>query len=278
MVRMNLSSYLSRIQFQGRATPSAETLFALHRAHLNAIAYENLDIHFGIPLTLDLEQIYDKIVRRKRGGWCFEMNGLFAWALAAIGFDVSLLAATVGRNAAASSLEGDHLVLVVQAERKFLADVGFGAGFLDPLPLEEDSFQQGPLNVNLYRKGRRWVFANDPLCGPGFDFLLEPTQLGSFAHRSAWLQTAPESGFVSKIVCHRVFSDRIISLRGAVLKTIDSGGLHHVVLESEHDFARVIKNDFALAVPEAIDLWPDIWCKHQAWLEENPTALVKETD
>lgn len=75
---MDVDAYLVRIGYEGRLEPTPETLYALHRAHLLAIPYENLDIHLGRPLTLSLPDIFDKLVTQKRGGWCFEMNGLFA--------------------------------------------------------------------------------------------------------------------------------------------------------------------------------------------------------
>lgn len=105
---------------------------ALHRSHLYAIPYENLDIHLGRKLTLDPDHIYHKIVEERRGGWCYEMNGLFSQALRQMGFDVTLLGSSVG-SPAQGGVDGDldHLILLVQVDKQpWLADVGFGKGLL----------------------------------------------------------------------------------------------------------------------------------------------------
>src|SRR5437868_15402114 len=94
-----LDAYLERIGYSGSRRPTLATLIAVHRAHLLAISYENLDIHLGRVLTLDPAQIFDKIVMRRRGGWCYEMNSLLAWALRELGFSVTLMGSTVNRAA-----------------------------------------------------------------------------------------------------------------------------------------------------------------------------------
>ena len=85
---MNLQAYLHRINYRGEQTPTAATLCQLHRAHLLAAPFENLDIHLGRPIVLDQDALFDKIVRRRRGGFCYELNGLFALLLRELGFEV----------------------------------------------------------------------------------------------------------------------------------------------------------------------------------------------
>src|SRR5260370_5373273 len=94
-----LSAYLQRIGYDRPVRTDLETLIGLHRAHLLNITYENLDIHLGRRLSLDPAAIFDKLVTGRRGGWCYEMNGLLAWALREIGFEMTLLAGTLGRPA-----------------------------------------------------------------------------------------------------------------------------------------------------------------------------------
>ena len=133
---MKVNAYLQRIGYKGDLEPSPSTLRQLHRAHLLSIPYENLDIHLGRELSLDLNTIYQKIVLGRRGGWCFEMNALFAWALYELGFEVHLLSAAVNRHRAGDKAEGNHLTLIVLSDEPYLADVGFGDGPLEPLPLK----------------------------------------------------------------------------------------------------------------------------------------------
>src|SRR5690242_3051518 len=112
---MDLQAYLQRINYRGEQKPTAAILRELHRAHLLAVPFENLDIHLGRPILLDQDALFDKIVRRSRGGFCYELNGLFALLLRGLGFDVTLLAAGVARADGGFGPEFDHLTLLVKA-------------------------------------------------------------------------------------------------------------------------------------------------------------------
>src|SRR6476620_10955856 len=89
------AAYLDRIRYAGPTEPTAETLAALHRAHMLAVPFENLDIHLGVRNVLDPDHVFDKVVRRRRGGWCFELNVLFALLLEHLGYRVTRCAAAV---------------------------------------------------------------------------------------------------------------------------------------------------------------------------------------
>jgi N-hydroxyarylamine O-acetyltransferase len=124
---MHIDAYLERIAFVGRVRPDLATLTALQRAHLRAISYENLDVQLGRPVTIERAPIFEKMVVNRRGGWCYEMNGLFGWALAELGFRVTRSAGAVMREVSGDSSIGNHLVLKVELEEGiFLGDVGFG--------------------------------------------------------------------------------------------------------------------------------------------------------
>ena len=131
---MDIEAYLDRIGYGGPRTPSLDTLRGLHRAHLLSVPFENLDVHARRPIILDRERLYDKIVRRRRGGFCYELNGLFAMLLGEMGFRVSLLSAGVARETGGFGPEFDHLALDVNLEGEWLADVGFGESIPGPLP------------------------------------------------------------------------------------------------------------------------------------------------
>lgn len=115
-----LGAYMARVGYDGSLAPTIDTLFALHRAHLTAIPYENLDIHLGRTLTLDRQATFAKLVGEKRGGWCFEMNGTFGWVLEAIGFDVRYVAGAVNRADRGASALDNHLVLIVTIDRPYI--------------------------------------------------------------------------------------------------------------------------------------------------------------
>lgn len=133
----DLQAYLERIAFQGEPAPRLAALEALHAAHARAIPFENLDIHLGRSILLDLASLQAKLVKGRRGGYCFEQNSLFAAALGALGFAVRLREARV-RRGATGPMARSHLALEVALEDgAWLADVGFGAdGILGPVPMD----------------------------------------------------------------------------------------------------------------------------------------------
>lgn len=269
---MDIADYLARIRFGGPIEPTKEVLFALHRAHLARIAYENLDIHLGTALTVQLDDIYEKIVRRGRGGWCFEMNGLFAWALREIGFEVTMYAANVRRETPYECV-GDHLVLKVELEEPYLADVGFGTGFYDPLPLAVGSYRQDFLDVRLELHDDCWQFIDVSQQGRGYDFTAIPRTLESFAKTCDWLQTSPESGFVQTTVCQRVQPGRLDVLRGAVRTFVEASGTSTQIVSGADEFEQLVRDDFGLPLRNVEELWSKVWDKHQEWLRNDPNAL-----
>src|SRR5690349_12134838 len=161
---MDIDTYLRRIHYNGERAPNAATLDMLHRAHLLAVPFENLDIHLGRPIVLDQNALFDKIVARRRGGFCYELNGLFALLLRELGFDVALLAAGVARADAGFGPEFDHLTLLVRTpadetqSAAWLADVGFGDSFRAPLRFAEGAEQeQDGRAYRLDRDGERYT-------------------------------------------------------------------------------------------------------------------------
>src|ERR1017187_10297680 len=132
-VMLNLLAYLERIGYSGSTEPSAETLRALQRAHMLAVPFENLDIHLGRPIVCDEDRFLHKIINERRGGFCYELNGAFAALLRALGFKVTLLSARVAGSDGSASPEFDHLTLRVDLDEPWLADVGFGDSFIEPL-------------------------------------------------------------------------------------------------------------------------------------------------
>jgi N-hydroxyarylamine O-acetyltransferase len=134
---LDTAAYLKRINYSGPVIPAAETLRHLQLAHLLSVPFENLSIHSHQPIVLDDEALFDKIVSRRRGGFCYELNGLFAALLRALGFDTRMLSASVANAKAEWGPEFDHMTLLVTLEQRWLADVGFGDSFIEPLPLDD---------------------------------------------------------------------------------------------------------------------------------------------
>src|SRR4030042_526859 len=139
----NLDSYLERIGYTGGTGVSEETLRGLHIAHTLNIPFENLDVYYGKPVLLDEGSLFNKIVKNRRGGYCFEMNGLFSTVLQKLGFNVINLLAR-GTIDGINFTARTHQVLLVEInDRKWLADVGFGNdGIIAPLLFQEVLDQQ----------------------------------------------------------------------------------------------------------------------------------------
>ncbi|HEY1014976.1 MAG TPA: arylamine N-acetyltransferase [Herpetosiphonaceae bacterium] len=266
-----LEAYLERIGEPGPVAADLATLRRIHRAHLRAITYENLDIHLGREIALDEERFFAKLVGERRGGWCYEMNGLFAAMLRRIGFAVRLLATTVNRDRPGLVAADNHLALLVELERPYLADVGFGNGLQEPIPLEPGAYEQGGFRYELARDGERWFFHNFGR-GEIYDFTLEPRQLADFAHPSRALQTDPASGFVRVATCHRWTEGAILSLRGAVLQTVTPAGATEETIADAARYESLIRETFGLAVDDLDGLWRKVRAAHEAWAAQQAAA------
>jgi N-hydroxyarylamine O-acetyltransferase len=245
---MNLGAYLDRIRFVQPLRTDAATLRALHRAHMLAVPFENLDIHAGRPIDLSLPKLFDKIVRRRRGGFCYELNGLFAWALSEIGFWVQLHSARVS-GAHGPGREFDHLVLQVFAERNWLADVGFGESFLEPLPLEPDVIsQQGSAAYRLMQSDDDWILQRrEPGAEwqPQYVFALIPRRLSDFNGMCTWHQTDPASHFTKNTVCTLPTPTGRITLSGRRL-IITRDDVREEREMSEEEYTRVLRDRFGI--------------------------------
>jgi N-hydroxyarylamine O-acetyltransferase len=263
---MELSAYLERIGYAGPVSADAATLKALHRAHLLAIPYENLDVQLRRPLTTDPAAAYDKIVRRGRGGWCYEMNGLFGAMLEAVGFDVMRMAGAANRELLGDLVIGNHLVLRVQiAGATWIADVGFGDGTIEPFQLKPAAFEVEGFPFRLEALDARWWrFHNHPNGGAkSFDFALEAADPQLLAGRCEWLQYAPESSFVQNLVAQRFRRGAILQLRGRTLRTVRPDEVTNRLIGSADELVGVLREDFSLDVPEVADLWPRVVARHE---------------
>jgi N-hydroxyarylamine O-acetyltransferase len=161
------------------------------------------------------------------------------------------------------------LILLVELDHPYLADVGFGNGLLEPIPLEVGTYQQEFLTYRLAQEGERWVFNSHAYSGARIDFTLRAHRLADFAAYCTHLQTFPESAFVRTTICHRLTPQGIVSLRGAVLRTVTAEGRTEQVVESCDLYQETLRDLFGLCLPEAevSSLWAKVWERHLAWVE-----------
>jgi N-hydroxyarylamine O-acetyltransferase len=246
---MNASAYLRRINYVGPTTPSAETLRGLQLAHLLAVPFENLDIALRRPIVLDETRLFSKIVDRRRGGFCYELNSLFAALLRELGFKVTMLSGRARRQ-----LEFDHLALRVEvpgAPESWLADVGFGEAFLEPLRLQEGMEQrQASGTYRLSRMGERWSCSQ--LTPEGwkelYNFALTPRVLSEFTEMCHYHQTSPESQFTQRRVCSLPLPDGRVTLAGMRLILTRNGNREERLLQSEAEYQAALREQFGIVL------------------------------
>ncbi|MDP3737402.1 MAG: arylamine N-acetyltransferase [Hyphomonadaceae bacterium] len=262
---MDVAAYLDRIGFAGTARPDFDTLTALHRAHLKAIPFENIDVQLKRPLGVGIEEAYDKIVRRRRGGWCFEMNGLMGWALRELGFDVTRLTASVMRESG-DGPAGNHLCLNVWLAEPWLVDVGFGGSLHTPLQLRRMERTDAPFRVALDETANGgWRYTEQAHGDPfSFDFRDQPADEPLMARTCQQLQTDPASPFVRNLVVQQRSSDTHFTLRGRVFEITTPARRDKRLVNSADELVAVLRERFALDVPEAASLWPAIEARHAA--------------
>jgi len=263
---MKLDEYLSRVGLAAPVSRDLAGLTAVHHAHLRAIPYENLDVQLGRPVTIDSPAIYDKIVTRRRGGWCYEMNGLLGWALGEMGFDVTRATGAVVREFKGVAAEGNHLVLRVQLpEGLYLADVGFGDGPFDPIRIAPGGFEAAGFGFNLEEADPGWWRLRNHKFGgaPCFDFNLECADEAVLRERCEFLQTSPLSPFVQNLTAQRFVPGGLAILRGKVLRRVTPDGFTDTVLNTADELLETLARDFSLDVPEVATLWPKIGERHE---------------
>jgi N-hydroxyarylamine O-acetyltransferase len=270
--RCDPRAYLERIAYTHAAAPATQApslplLAALHEAHLLAVPFENLSIHYGQPIILDEAALYDKIVRRRRGGFCYELNGLFAWLLRRLGYTVDLLSAEVAETDGFSA-PFDHLTLRVRDldgsdGADWLADVGFGDSFRRPLRMLPGLAQDGADGYDYrLRELSPWLMLErrdaappastlddlDAGWEPQYRFTLRPHALSDFVERCDYQQTSPQSHFTQRRICSLALPDGRISLSDLRLITTIQGQREERMLGSEQEYRATLAQRFGVVL------------------------------
>ncbi|WP_441247433.1 arylamine N-acetyltransferase family protein [Kitasatospora sp. McL0602] len=218
-----MESYLARIGAQRPDRPDLAGLRRLQQAHLSAVPFESLSIHLGEPVQLDAQSLLAKIVDRRRGGFCYELNGAFALLLTALGYRVELLGARVF-NGPQPGPPFDHLALRVLLDEPWLVDVGFGRFSRQPLRLDSREPQTDPGGV----------FTLTTTDGPDLDVLMDgepqyrldqrPYAIEDFTPTCWWQTTSPDSAFTRSPTCSLPTVTGRITLSGTRLITTAADG------------------------------------------------------
>lgn len=213
----DLDAYLSRIGLAEQPGPDADGLIAIQRAHRLAIPFENLDILLEGGINLDADQVFDKLVRRRRGGYCFEQNGLFLSALLAMGFAARPLLARVWLFAADTPPKTHMLLLVTLNGQEWIADAGFGGSYTPPMPLAEGEAEAPDgARYRLVRDGEfGWMLerrAGDSDWSGQYSFTTARAWPSDIALSNHFTATMPGGRFVDNVVASVVLPTGLASL------------------------------------------------------------------
>ncbi len=254
---MDVGAYLKRIGYRGSRDPGAETLKALHLAHLYSVPFENLSIHAGEPIVLDGAALFAKIVGRRRGGFCYELNGLFALLLRNLGFRVNLLSAGVARPNGGFGPEFDHLTLLVMLDERWLADVGFGDSFHEPLLLDRTEVQaQGDDAFRIVYEEPYFKLMRCDGKGvwqPQYRFTHQAHNLSDFEGMNRYHQTSPRSHFTQKRNCSRALPGGRVTLSDTRLILTRGDRKEERPIPNLETYTRLLNRHFHMAIPADLD-------------------------
>jgi N-hydroxyarylamine O-acetyltransferase len=251
---LDLTAYLHRIGNAGPVDNSSRTLHRLHRAHVAAISFENLDAVLGHGIKLDLTTLQDKLVRRSRGGYCHEHSLLFGAVLDQLGFPVMRLLARVCQ-ANRPALPRGHAMLLVEADAQtWLADVGYGGdGPLEPIPLVAGiTVRQGRWTYRLETDSRHWTL-QVARAGRWVDlYSFSPMDFhhADFEMASYFVSTHPSSPFANDVIVHRTSGTVRYGLRGRVLTVDHPDNVTHRLSLGDGRLVRVLEHTFGIKLTE----------------------------
>ncbi|MGC9497032.1 arylamine N-acetyltransferase family protein [Streptomyces sp. WG7] len=266
MDQAQVDAYLARLGAEYAAWPTVEALRDLHLCHLRSVPFENLSVHLGEEIALEEERLLDKVVGARRGGFCYELNGLFGALLAALGYEVTLLAARVYGDGGRLGIPYDHLALRVRTVDggDWLADVGFGAHSHGPLAFGERGEQEDPggtfqvVEAGPDEAGVRG--GHDSARAADLDVLrdgkpvyrveLRPRVLGDFVSGAWWHSTSPQSHFLQSPVCSRVTEDggRVTLSGRRLMTTAADGRREERELDTDEEVLAAYRDRFGIAL------------------------------
>lgn len=250
---MRIENYLARISYPDFDTLNISNLFKLHQSHVYNIPFECLDIHLGIPITLNVESIYKKVVNYVRGGFCYELNTLFNWLLNQLGYESNLISAQIINNNEPGP-DYDHMAIHVKYEgSSWLLDVGFGDLFVHPIEIKPDIVQFDGLNYFMVKHlgGETYsllMSATENHFKEKYRFKLSGVALEEFAEQCQLKQTSEDSHFVKNLICTQPIAEGRKTVFNQKFLQRDSGGRHFFTFGSENDLVSCLQKEFGIDI------------------------------
>lgn len=252
---MNTKKYLNRICLEQISfVPNLENLKHLQRQHLLNIPFENLDIHWKKPIDLSSESLYRKIVENKRGGFCYELNGLFFELLQELGYQGKRISARVSDGKGDFGQEFDHLAIITRIEGEdYLVDVGFGDFCAEPIKFVLDEEQTDANGTFLIRRFDENYFEVVKKCVESFIsqyiFTLQEHNLSEFEEMCIFHQTSPKSHFTQNKVCSLMLSNGRKTLSGNKFIKTKADQKEEFVISTEAEFKEILEKEFGIKSP-----------------------------
>ena len=254
---VDLEAYFTRIGYAGPRNASLDTLRALHLLHPAAIAFENLDPFLKRGVKLDLPSLEEKLVRGRRGGYCFEQNGLFLHVLGAMGFKAVGLAARVLRGRLEEESPRSHMLIRIELDdAAYIADVGFGSFALTaPLRLFDESAQKTPHGIFRLRPAGA-EFEEQALVGGEWEtqyrFSLHEQMMQDYEALNWYRATHPDSPFVNNLMVSRAPPGRRLGLfnNQFTVRDTEAGVISRRSLGTAGEIAEILVAEFGIALPE----------------------------
>ena len=249
---MKLNSYIQRINISQLEKPNLSFLSKLQEQHLLTVPFENLDIHQGKKIALEEKRIFEKIVVNERGGFCYELNGLFCWLLRSLDFSVSMVSSQVYRLAEDRfTPEFDHMVLLVNLEKAYLVDVGFGDTFRNPIALPDGIVEDisGTYRVQTFGSAPDTYILQkqeNNSCQHVYSFTAHPRMISDFEEMCTFNQTSPESHFTQEIICTMATKNGRVSLSDDYLTITDGSSKNKTKVVSDKDFKHKLMDHFGI--------------------------------
>ena len=256
---MNVPAYLERIHYTRIIKPDVDTLRELQLAHLRSVPFENLDVGLKRVIHIDEPAIWNKLIVNKRGGFCYELNGLFAWLLKQIGFDVTYLNARDYHEVDDTfGIDFDHLVLMVRVPNqstRWLVDVGWGDTFTQPLDIDNVDWQEQGLRaykLEPFRDGYQlWQKDFEGKIERQYYFDLTPHQFpAEYEAACHYHQTSPQSIFTRNRITSRLTENGRVSLDNDRLIVTTNGRREEIPLQAEAEFQVLLKRYFDITLQE----------------------------
>ncbi|MFC4102008.1 arylamine N-acetyltransferase family protein [Paenibacillus xanthanilyticus] len=275
-------AYLRRLGFEGAEAPTKDFLFALHRAHVERIPWQTIDIYTGRPVSMALRDSVG-LMTNGRSGYCFHLNGAFSALLRTLGYDVAWHRAGVQPIGREAGVNNFHLGLTVawpddEGARRYVIDVGLGDMPFEPIPLAYGRYPQGPFTYELKPSAVAeggWRLEHDPHHGYiGVDFAPEPvSDLALFHPNHAHYSQSPDSPWMNQFLVRQRGERAMNELRGCVWKAWDADGCTTTLVEKKEDWQALLADVFgerfvAYTDDERDSIWARVLKQHEDWKRE----------